>query len=314
MLVMKRFSIVAAVGLVVAAMVVAGSLPIFAARGTAKAKGQAAAEVGACTVDAGGGTSYSTIQSAVDDESCTTIEVNPGTYTENVSIDRNVTIQGVDEETTFVVGPDTGSSSVFTVLQGSTVTLQSVIVRDGFARQGGGVYNAGTLTLDNAVVFRNTAYQGGGIYNGGTLTLVGTSGVATNTAHDGGGIFNEGIVTLDDNATVDANTAANEGSGVYNGGTLNICEDIVQNAVRNNYSPSQDLDNVAGNPAQGCPTSPPPGGSGPGNKGESVRVDHQGKELCLPTAALNGHRKHGDEVLDENGCSATERRGHGGNR
>ena len=46
-------------------------------------------------------------------------------------------------------------------------------------------------------------------------------------------------------------------------------------------------------------TSPPPGG----DNGERVLVEHNGKELCLPKAALNGHRKHGDEVISEEGCS-----------
>jgi len=35
-----------------------------------------------------------------------------------------------------------------------------------------------------------------------------------------------------------------------------------------------------------------------------VLIDHKGKkELCLPEAALNGHLKHGDEVLNWSGCS-----------
>ena len=38
-----------------------------------------------------------------------------------------------------------------------------------------------------------------------------------------------------------------------------------------------------------------------------VLVDHKGKkELCLPEAALNGHLKHGDEVLSWSGCSDAE--------
>src|SRR5829696_4601030 len=41
--------------------------------------------------------------------------------------------------------------------------------------------------------------------------------------------------------------------------------------------------------------------------GTKVLVDHKGKkELCLPEAALNGHLKHGDEVLSWSGCSDAE--------
>jgi hypothetical protein len=39
------------------------------------------------------------------------------------------------------------------------------------------------------------------------------------------------------------------------------------------------------------------------DNGERVLVDHKGKELCLPKAALNGHLNHGDEVISEEGCS-----------
>jgi uncharacterized repeat protein (TIGR01451 family) len=39
------------------------------------------------------------------------------------------------------------------------------------------------------------------------------------------------------------------------------------------------------------------------DNGQRVLVNHKGKELCLPEAALNGHLKHGDEVIDEEGCS-----------
>jgi hypothetical protein len=48
-----------------------------------------------------------------------------------------------------------------------------------------------------------------------------------------------------------------------------------------------------------------PGEEPGGDNGDRVLVDHKGKELCLPKAALNGHLKHGDEVIDEEGCSDT---------
>ena len=39
-----------------------------------------------------------------------------------------------------------------------------------------------------------------------------------------------------------------------------------------------------------------------------VLVEHKvGKELCLPEAALKGHLKHGDEVLDWSGCTEKEK-------
>jgi len=48
-----------------------------------------------------------------------------------------------------------------------------------------------------------------------------------------------------------------------------------------------------------------PGEEPGGDNGDRVLVDHKGKELCVPKAALNGHLNHGDEVIDEEGCSDT---------
>ncbi len=60
---------------------------------------------------------------------------------------------------------------------------------------------------------------------------------------------------------------------------------------------------------EGCPENAvelPPTES-PFEAGTKVLVEHKGKkELCLPEAALNGHLKHGDEVLSWEGCSDTE--------
>ena len=61
-------------------------------------------------------------------------------------------------------------------------------------------------------------------------------------------------------------------------------------------------------------SSPPPGGEPGGESGDRVLVEHKGKELCLPEAALKGHLKHGDEVLDEEGCSDTDQGSRGGSK
>jgi RTX calcium-binding nonapeptide repeat (4 copies) len=56
---------------------------------------------------------------------------------------------------------------------------------------------------------------------------------------------------------------------------------------------------------EGCPnaiTELPPTGS-PFEPGTKVLVEHEGKELCLPEKALNGHLRHGDEVLGWSGCA-----------
>jgi hypothetical protein len=100
----------------------------------------------------------------------------------------------------------------------------------------------------------------------------------------------------------------NDGGGIYNGGTLTICGGTVSG-----NSAQGTGDDIAGAPAQECPAAPPPGDSVP-EKGRRVLVEHKGKELCLPEAALKGHLKHGDEVISEEGCSDTEQGSRGGSK
>ena len=71
--------------------------------------------------------------------------------------------------------------------------------------------------------------------------------------------------------------------------------------VTENEAPPGTDNDISGTPAQQCPTSTGPGGSPKGGSG--VLLDHKGKDLCLPETALKGHLKHGDEVIDEEGCS-----------
>jgi len=68
--------------------------------------------------------------------------------------------------------------------------------------------------------------------------------------------------------------------------------------VTGNEAPPGTEDNISGTPAQQCPT-----GGGPSKGGSGVLVDHKGNELCLPETALKGHLNHGDEMIDEEGCS-----------
>ena len=64
--------------------------------------------------------SYPTIQSAVDDPTCSTINVAPGVYTENVSINRSLTLNGAQAGQ--MVGLRTSGGPVESILQGANLT------------------------------------------------------------------------------------------------------------------------------------------------------------------------------------------------
>jgi hypothetical protein len=293
----RRVILLGTVALVAAAMIAASALPTFAKQAKTAAEGPQVGEEGTCTVLPG--TSYPTIQSAVDDASCETIELEGLSYTESTTtIDRDVTIIGASDEPTYV--GFLAGSPVFTILPGNTVTLQDLQIEGATGEfDGGGIHNEGTLILDNVAVHDNGALNGGGIYNAGTLTLNEGSSVYSNRAIvDGGGIYNLGTVTLNEGSSVHTNVAGEEGGGVYNEGTLYLCG----GTVSGNHAPFGTVNDISGNPAQECPTTPPPGGTP--EEGERVLISHKGKkELCLPEAALKGHLNHGDEVISEESCS-----------
>jgi Pectinesterase len=163
---------------------------------------------------------YPTIQAAVNDATCATINVAAGTYTEHVTIDRDVTLRGGGQESTIVDG--SGSrGSVFTISSG-TVTIQGVTIQHGFSAVGGGISNEGTLTVLNSTLADNSAgtFGGGGILNEGTLTVL-NSTFSDNSAHDGGGIANfDGTLTVL-NSTFSDNSA-DDGGGIANSGTLTV--------------------------------------------------------------------------------------------
>jgi len=282
--------------LVAAAMIAASALPTFAKQAKTAAEGPQVGEEGTCT--ALPGTSYPTIQSAVDDASCETIELEGGFYVESATIDRDVTIIGASDEPTHV-GLE-GRGTIFTILPGATVTLEDLHIEGASGEfDGAGIHNEGTLILNGVAVHDNGAFNGGGIYNEGTLTLNEGSSVYSNLAiYSGGGIYNAGTVTLNEGSSVHSNRANEEGGGVYNEGTLYLCG----GTVSGNQAPRGTVNDISGDPAQECPTAPPPGGTP--DVGDWVLVDHKGKkELCLPEAALKGHLKHGDEIISEEGCS-----------
>jgi hypothetical protein len=224
---MRRIASFVTVALLAAAMIVAAAMPTLARQAKQGTEVQQPGDTVICTV--GPGAEYPTIQSAVNDPGCQTIQVGVGDYIESVTIVRDVTIVGSTEHPTVVHGAPGGP--VFDIGSGATVVLKD-------------------------------------------LQIMGGSGIPNGQEPQGGGI--------------------------YNAGTLYRC---VGSSVYDNEAAPGTAQDIAGSPAQQCPTSPGPGGP---LEGDSVLVKHKGKkELCLPAAALKGHLKHGDEVIDGQGCSDT---------
>jgi hypothetical protein len=188
------------------------------------------------------------------------IVVAAASYTENLSISKNLTLIGAGTAESIVDGGASGS--VVTISGTAHVSLSKMTIRNGHAVYGGGIdSNSGTVTLNNDVITQNVASEwGGGIYNKGTLVITNTT-IAGNHATfictaaecytNGGGIFNDGGTVSLNKSTVSLNGASPScqsrgfcigyGGGIFNNnGTLMISMSILRS---NSANESGGIDN-----------------------------------------------------------------------
>ena len=116
-----------------------------------------------CSVGASGAT-YTKIQDAVNDAGCATITIAAGTYQENVTISRDVTINGAGASSTFVDGGGSGCATpyrctVFKISQPIAVTFSGLTIRNGWNGSGyaGGIdiQAAANVAVQNSIVANN---------------------------------------------------------------------------------------------------------------------------------------------------------------
>src|SRR6266487_3784812 len=105
-----------------------------------------------CTVSPTGGADYVTVQAAVNDTQCDTIQLAAGVYVETISIPRNLVLQGAGPDRTIIDGDRAGS--VVLIQQGATVRIAQVTIRHGLGN-GGGIANEGTLILSDSTISNN---------------------------------------------------------------------------------------------------------------------------------------------------------------
>ncbi len=110
---------------------------------------------------------------------------------------------------------------VFHVYTGGELTLQNLVVSQGYAGAGGGLYNdGGTVTIEQCTFASNTASNegGGGLRNLGNATIS-TSVFSNNTANGdyfgGGGILSSaGLLTISGSSFLNNTAGGNGGGGI----------------------------------------------------------------------------------------------------
>lgn len=191
------------------------------------------------------GCTYASIQAAVSAVAPgTDILIHPGTYRENVTIDRSVVLSASGSGTVIDGG---GIASTVTVLGGAVVSLQGLTLTHGAATFGGGIRNLGTLTLVDVAVHANHATSGGGgISNEGAGTLAIYGGAIADNASSGrgGGVLNHGGATLLLEAVaLRGNAARSEGGAIA---VASGSVTIVQGTARDNAATDGGAVAVAG--------------------------------------------------------------------
>ena len=179
--------------------------------------------------------------------------------TGQLTIDKNLTIDGsgLTERVTVSGG---GVSRVMWINHGKTVTVDRLVIANGYANagendSGGGIFNdGGFLTIRNSHILNNYAiWTGGGIANAnetyhGEVTVInslieanstdtsGGGGVfnmvnhtftvkdstfLNNTSYTGAALYNEGVMVVT-GTTIKGNSATDHGGGMFNFGNASI--------------------------------------------------------------------------------------------
>ena len=176
--------------------------------------------------NAAGGSNTITFQSGL----AGTITLTSG----QITISNNLSVQGPGAGSLAISGNH--ASRIFEVATGKTVTLDKLMLIDGYhPTHGGAIYNTGTLTISDSIISGNqvgvsgssATTVGGAISNSGTL-LITNSTLSGNLAHGQGygGCVDNGanppsILTIT-NSTFSGNSAGSLGGCISNGSTLVI--------------------------------------------------------------------------------------------
>jgi len=168
------------------------------------------------------GLPYCTIQAAIDAAtSGDTIQIEPGTYLENININKPLILQGSSATNTIIDGNHLASTIIIT--NNATVTIRDLQIINGLFTNywygnGGGIRAArGSFHLYNCIIRSNDAYSAGGVLNppGGTSTIDNCA-IEYNTSGTwgGGGVKNWGDLVIV-NSTISQNHCDQDGGGIY---------------------------------------------------------------------------------------------------
>jgi fibronectin-binding autotransporter adhesin len=146
------------------------------------------------------------------------------TLTSEKVIDKSLTIRGMNEKGGWNALDADGSSRVFKVNAGNTLTLTEIALQNGQASSspgGGCIHAAGSLVVISGTLTHCRAeglapLSGGAIYATGTNVRLTNTTLFSNTATgSGGGLYNSGQMPVIEGSLFDSNYAGQDGGGLY---------------------------------------------------------------------------------------------------
>lgn len=158
-----------------------------------------------------------------------TINVESGTYYENLQINKPLTISGKATTTTIIDGGKNVASAIYinypTYAQNKSCILNDLTITHGSGANGGGIninnVNGSDVILKGCIISENSAdlphAVGGGIYNQGNCKLTLTDcGIFKNYADgDGGGIWSQSANLVLERCKISENRAGRNGGGIF---------------------------------------------------------------------------------------------------
>ena len=167
--------------------------------------------------------------------------------TGQLPVEKSITIQRSRVRSNLAVDGN-HARRAFYIGWGRTVTISGLSIINGYAVDGGGIWNNhGTLTINNSTLSGNSATAfGGGIYNfgdyGSAILTINNSTLSGNSTDSiGGGICNHGFAgsaTLTINNSTLSGNSANSGAGIYNRGFSGSVTLTISNSTLSSNSAS----------------------------------------------------------------------------
>jgi autotransporter family porin len=165
-----------------------------------------------------------TINNATDTVSSGgTVKIANGVYNENdITINKNMTITGLDQNKTIING--TNTNTIFIIPSGVNVVISKLtLTNGGDSSNHGAIENNGTITVKNCRFTSNNATFGGAIYNEGTATVKNCD-FTGNSALIGGAIYNLAVLTVQNSIFLNNSdfVTISGGGAIHNQGTLTV--------------------------------------------------------------------------------------------